>query len=104
MAKRFRLFSEKFVEVVNNQTEFNKQGEINAIPIIGYHEIATDDEIDTSPELFELEMKYLYDNRFKVITLDDLRYDENQERFYIKNGDNIGGVVLSQLNNKAQKR
>ena len=79
----YMLF-EKFVEVVNSQTEFNKQGEINAIPIIGYHEIATDDELDTSPELFELEMEYLYDNGFKVITLEDLGYDENQERFYIK--------------------
>jgi hypothetical protein len=79
----YMLF-EKFVEVVNSQTEFNKQGEINAIPIIGYHEIATDDELDTSPELFELEMEYLYDNGFQVITLDDLGYDENQERFYIK--------------------
>jgi hypothetical protein len=98
------ILFEKFVEVVNSQTEFNKQGEINAIPIIGYHEIATDDEIDTSPELFELEMEYLYDNGFKVITLDDLGYNENQERFYIKNGDNIGGVVLSQFDNKAQER
>jgi peptidoglycan/xylan/chitin deacetylase (PgdA/CDA1 family) len=98
------ILFEKFAEVVNSQTEFNKQGEINAIPIIGYHEISTDDEIDTSPDLFELEMEYLYDNGFKVITLDDLRYDENQERFYIKNGDNIGGVVLSQFDNKAQKR
>ena len=78
------ILFEKFVEVVNSQTAFNKQGEINAIPIIGYHEIATDDELDTSPELFEQEMKYLYENDYKVITLADLGYDESQERFYIK--------------------
>jgi hypothetical protein len=79
----YSLFK-KFVDVVDSQTEFNKQGEINAIPIIGYHEITTEEELATSPELFELEMEYLYDNGFKVITLDDLGYDENQERFYLK--------------------
>ncbi len=30
---------DKFVQVVNDKTYFNKNGEINAIPIIGYHEI-----------------------------------------------------------------
>jgi hypothetical protein len=46
-------------------------------------------------------MKYLYDNGFKVITLDDLGYDENQERFYIKNVNNRGSE-LSQLQDKAK--
>ncbi len=82
------LLYKKFVEVVNSQIEFNKNGELNAIPIVGYHEITTDDELSTSPELFELEMEYLYDNGFKVITLDDLGYDENQERFFLKTFDN----------------
>jgi len=76
---------DKFVQVVNDQSLYNKQGEINAIPIIGYHEIKTDDSVSTSPELFGLEMKYLYENGFQVITIDDLGYDEYQERFQIKN-------------------
>ena len=80
----------KFVGVVNSQTKFNEPGKINAIPIVGYHEIAKDDEIATSPELFYLEMEYLYDNGFKVITIDDLGYDKYQERFYVKNVNTLG--------------
>jgi len=75
---------EKFIEVVNSQTKFNKNGKINAIPIIGYHKIDTGKDYYTSPELFEQEMEYLHDNGFKVITLGDLGYDENQQHFYIK--------------------
>jgi hypothetical protein len=80
----------KFVRVVNSQTKFNEPGKINAIPIVGYHEIAKDDEIATSPELFYLEMEYLDDNGFKVITIDDLGYDKYQERFYVKNVNTLG--------------
>ena len=80
-----QLLFDKFVQVVNDQSLFNKQGAINAIPIIGYHEIKTDDSVSTSPELFELEMEYLYENGFQVLTMDDLGYDEYQERFQIKN-------------------
>jgi len=76
---------DKFVQVVNDQSYFNINGEINAIPIIGYHEIEIDDSVSTSPELFELEMEYLYENGFQVITIEDLGYDEYQERFHIKN-------------------
>ena len=80
----------EFVRVVNSQTKFNEPGKINAIPIVGYHEIAKDDEIATSPELFYLEMEYLDDNGFKVITIDDLGYDKDQERFYVKNVNTLG--------------
>jgi len=76
---------DKFVQVVNDQRYFNKNGEINAIPIIGYHEIRSDGEISTTPELFDREMEYLYENEFKVITMEDLGYDQYQERFHIKN-------------------
>lgn len=85
----YSLYME-FVRVVNSQTKFNEPGKINAIPIVGYHEITKDDEIGTSPELFYLEMEYLDDNGFKVITIDDLGYDKYQERFYVKNGNNLG--------------
>jgi len=79
------LLFEKFVQIVNDQRDFNKNGEINAIPIIGYHKISTEDSVSTSPELFEAEMDYLYENGFKVITIADLGYDEYDERFYIGN-------------------
>lgn len=84
----YKLF-EKFVEIVESQREFNHYGEINAIPIIGYHEISREkSSVSTSPELFEQEMKYLYDNGFNVITLADLGYDDYQERFYVNDVSN----------------
>jgi len=36
----YKLF-EKFVDLVESQKEFNQYLKINAIPIIGYHEIST---------------------------------------------------------------
>lgn len=96
----FALF-EKFAQIVNSQTKYNKNGEINAIPIVGYHAISRGNVDFTHPELFDLEMKYLYDNGFKVITLDDLGYDEKQERFYIKNVNNRGSELL-QLQDQAK--
>jgi peptidoglycan/xylan/chitin deacetylase (PgdA/CDA1 family) len=75
----------QFIKIIESQTKFNnKDGQINAIPIIGYHKIDIGKDYYTSPELFEQEMEYLYENGFKVITLADLGYDEKKERFYIK--------------------
>ena len=88
-----------FIKIVESQTEFNKDGEINAIPIIGYHQIGTGKDFDPSAELFEQEMKYLYDNGYDVITLADLGYDEDEERFYIKNVNN-NTSELSQFDSK----
>jgi polysaccharide deacetylase len=83
---------EKFVAELNSQNKFNKDGIINAIPIIGYHNInATIPDVSytressaTSLNLFEAEMKYLHDNGFRVITFSDLGYDENSNSLYIK--------------------
>ena len=76
---------EKFVELVNSQTNFNKNGIIVAIPIIGYHNIEDDNAItSTHVSLFAAEMKYLHDNGFKVLTMSDLGYDTNSNYLYIK--------------------
>ncbi|MGD1837040.1 MAG: polysaccharide deacetylase family protein [Nitrososphaeraceae archaeon] len=75
----------KFVKILERQTEFNKNGEINAIPIVTYHRIDTNKDFDTSRKLFEMEMEYLHENNYKVIRIADLEYDENQERFYVSN-------------------
>jgi peptidoglycan/xylan/chitin deacetylase (PgdA/CDA1 family) len=95
----FLLF-EKFAKIVDSQTKFNKNGEINVIPIIGYHAISRGNIDFTPPELFDLEMKYLYDNGFKVITLNDLKYDENQERFYINDIDTKRDEASAEFQNK----
>ena len=78
------LFSE-FVNLVNSQTTYNeKAGKIVAFPIVGYHNIDIDNTYDTSKELFDREMKYLYDNDFKILRLTDLDYNEKEHHFYIK--------------------
>jgi len=83
---------EKFVAELNSQNKFNKDGIINAIPIIGYHNINatisdvshTTDSSATALNLFEAEMKYLHDNGFRVLTFADLGYDKNSNSLYIK--------------------
>jgi hypothetical protein len=80
---------EKFVELVNSQINFNKNGIINAVPIIGYHDIDNKKTItSTDINLFDAEMKYLHDNGFKVLTMADLKYDENSNYLYIRNNNN----------------
>ena len=76
---------EKFVELVDSQTNYNKNGKINAIPIIGYHDIDNNKTItSTDVNLFDTEMKYLHDNGFKVITMSDLGYDTNSKSLFTK--------------------
>jgi peptidoglycan/xylan/chitin deacetylase (PgdA/CDA1 family) len=82
---------QKFITAVNNQTNYNKDGVIRAIPIIIYHTIVnypdlsdSNRPVDTTLNLFDAEMKYLHDNGFKVITMSDLGYDENSNYLYIR--------------------
>jgi peptidoglycan/xylan/chitin deacetylase (PgdA/CDA1 family) len=81
------IFNE-FVKVVNSQSKYNdnNNGMINAIPLIAYHDIDNSlDKSSTDVSLFASEMKYLYENGFKVITMKDLGYDEMSNRLYVKN-------------------
>jgi len=76
---------DKFVQLVDSQTNYNKNGIINAVPIIGYHDIDNNRTItSTDVSLFAAEMKYLHDNGFKVLTMSDLGYNENSKYMYIK--------------------
>ncbi|HYY50796.1 MAG TPA: polysaccharide deacetylase family protein [Nitrososphaeraceae archaeon] len=78
---------QKFVQLINNQANFNKEGKINAIPIIGYHNIEDDKAItSTDVNLFYKEMKYLHDNGIKVLTMANLGYDEGSNHLYVKDG------------------
>jgi peptidoglycan/xylan/chitin deacetylase (PgdA/CDA1 family) len=79
----------RFIEVVNSQTKFknNNDGKLGAIPVIVYHDIDDiKEDYTTSVDLFDAEMKYLYDNNFTVLTLADLGYDESTN--YLKINDN----------------
>jgi hypothetical protein len=87
---------EEFVNVVNSQQNFNGDGTIRAIPIIAYHDLdygyRTPDS--TSVNLFDAEMKYLYDNGFTVLTMADLGYDESTHQLYIEY---IGPSTIKQI-------
>jgi peptidoglycan/xylan/chitin deacetylase (PgdA/CDA1 family) len=82
---------QKFVTAVNNQSNYNNGGMVRAIPIIVYHTLVnypdlsySNRPIDTTLNLFDAEMRYLYDNGFRVITMSDLGYNENSQSLYIK--------------------
>src|SRR5919199_4665959 len=76
---------QRFVQEVNSQQVYNKNGVIDAIPIIAYHDIDYDKAIDsTDTNLFDQEMKYLHDNGFKVMPMSDIGYNENTKYMYIK--------------------
>ena len=80
-----------FIADVNSQLKFNQGGIIRAIPIVIYHNFVTypdvsfsKDAADTTINLFDQEMKYLHDNGFKVLTFNDLGYDDKNNIFYLK--------------------
>ena len=88
---------QKFIVDVNSQLQYNKNGVINAIPIVIYHNFVTypdvsysKDAADTTVNLFGQEMKYLHDNGFKVLTMNDLGYDNTNNALYIRN--NSSGI------------
>jgi len=81
---------QQFVQRLNSQIPFNKNGVINAIPIITYHNLTYGNSYNLLPStimvpLFSQMMKYLHDNGFKVLTLDQLGYNAAKNVFYIKN-------------------
>jgi biotin operon repressor len=77
---------EMFVDEVNIQDKYNKvNGLILAVPIVAYHRIDNNQTPDsTDVTLFDREMKYLHDNGFKVLTVNDLGYDTKDNFLYIK--------------------
>jgi Polysaccharide deacetylase len=77
---------EMFVDEVNIQDKYNKvNGPILAVPIVAYHRIDNNKTPDsTDVTLFDREMKYLHDNGFKVLTVNDLGYDTKDNFLYIK--------------------
>ena len=59
--------------------------EINAIPIIAYHNIQDANlRGSTGVALFSEEMKYLHDNNFRVIRVSDLGFNQTTNNLYVK--------------------
>jgi peptidoglycan/xylan/chitin deacetylase (PgdA/CDA1 family) len=89
---------DKFVKKITSQTAFNSNGKINAIPIVTYHNLTNSMEDYNSMSsthtvaLFAREMKYLHDNGFKVLVLNQLGYDTTYNTFYLKNSSAAGAA------------
>ena len=85
---------ETFIEVANSQDEFNSEEKTAAaLPIIMWHRIEdTPDPYCTSLALFDLEMKYLHDNGFTVITMADLDFDKNTNTLRVINNDDDNNI------------
>jgi len=77
---------DRFIQVVNSQFEHNKNGTVTAIPIIIYHRAGDTETIDynTDVDLFKIEMKYLHDGKFTVLTMSDLGYDSKNDYLFVK--------------------
>jgi peptidoglycan/xylan/chitin deacetylase (PgdA/CDA1 family) len=81
---------QQFVQRVNSQLQYNKDGIIKALPIIVYHNLTYSDQVynelpsTITVPLFAAEMKYLHDNGFKVLTINQLGYDTASNILYIK--------------------
>jgi peptidoglycan/xylan/chitin deacetylase (PgdA/CDA1 family) len=81
----------QFINEVNLQSKYNKNGCINAIPIVVYHDFIKDSNLQYMPTrsitedtLFTSEMKYLHDAGFKVLKASDLGYNPNNGYMYIR--------------------
>ena len=72
------------LELLIVRAKFNKNGIIKAIPIVAYHTIDDSGTLDSNGiNLFAKEMKYLYDNGFKVIPMYGLVYDNNNNSIHL---------------------
>jgi hypothetical protein len=79
------IFSD-FVKIVNSQSKYNNNGTINAIPLVTFHNVAltTNKPYYTNAVIFDQLMKYLHDNGFRVLSMNNLGYDAKNNAFYIK--------------------
>ncbi len=81
----------QFIQRMNSQIPYNTNGKLNAIPIITYHNLTNNMKdynkmaSTITVDLFAQQMKYLHDNGFRVLLLNQLGYDPNNNVFDIKN-------------------
>ena len=79
-----KIFSD-FVKIVNKESSYNQGGEIDALPLLIFHNVAlvTNRPYYTNAELFDQLMKYLYENHFRVLTYKQLEYNTQTNTFYL---------------------
>ena len=95
-----------FVQRMNSQIPYNSNGQIRAIPIITYHNLTNNIQdynnmgSTITVDLFAQQMKYLRDNGFKVLLLNQLGYDQVNSIFYIKNTPSSSGTIANAATHK----
>jgi peptidoglycan/xylan/chitin deacetylase (PgdA/CDA1 family) len=79
------IFSD-FVKIVNSQIKYNNGGTINAVPLVTFHNVLPlgSKPYSTNVAIFDQLMKYLHDNGFRVLSMNNLGYDAKNNVFYIK--------------------
>jgi peptidoglycan/xylan/chitin deacetylase (PgdA/CDA1 family) len=83
------IFSD-FVKIVNSQVKYNNGGTINAVPLVTFHNVLPlgSKPYSTNVAIFDQLMKYLHDNGFRVLSMNNLVYDAKNNAFYIKSVSN----------------
>jgi hypothetical protein len=79
------IFSD-FVKIVNSQSKYNNGGTISAVPLVMFHNVRPVNNVPytTNVGVFAELMKYLHDNGFRVLSMNNLGYDAKNNAFYIK--------------------
>ncbi len=79
------IFSD-FVKIVNSQSKYNNGGTISAVPLVMFHNVRPVNNVPytTNVAIFDQLMKYLHDNGFRVLSMNNLGYDAKNNSFYIK--------------------
>ena len=74
---------QSFKQQIEKNIDYDDQGKLTALPVLVYHNFSSLKESDINAgknpnipmELFEQEMKYLADQNYVVLSMDDLEYD-----------------------------
>jgi peptidoglycan/xylan/chitin deacetylase (PgdA/CDA1 family) len=80
----------QFIQRMNTEIPYNTNGKITAIPIVTYHNLSNSMQdynkmaSTITVDLFAQQMKYLYDNGFKVLLLNQFGFDPTNNVFYLK--------------------
>src|SRR2546422_2982208 len=79
------IFSD-FVKIVNSQSKYNNGGTINVVPLVTFHNVRPVNNVPytTNVGVFDELMKYLHDNGFRVLSMNNLGYDARNNTFNIK--------------------
>jgi hypothetical protein len=91
---------QKFIQQVNSQVSYNN-GKINAIPILTYHDLTYNIQdynnaaTTITVQLFDQEMRYLHDNGFKVLLLNQFGFNPTNNVFYLKNFPSYNGTTTN---------